>query len=214
MSFDTDLQALNELSSRLGSDFGRHEINQISTAAKALADLAASGKSEQHITRTTAAAQRFQASLKRAHESLGEREAGGRKALAEARRERLGMATDKAFLPIVTAFQNAPDTKTRLAYLAKAVESGDGRVLAALAETPDYVTGIDSETLNMHLLSAESKHAPDLAERRKQFESDRQVVTTALQVGESLAAKAVDLESIQAAAQADAAEAALNDATA
>jgi len=213
MKFETDIEALNQLGGRLGSQFGRHELNQLTQAASALGRLAESGTSEQHRVRVTSAAKGYQDSLKRARSSLGEREQHGLQALTEARQERLGLRTDKFILPIVTAFQNAPDRKTRLEYLEQAVQTGDGRTLAALIESPEFVTGIDRATLSSYLESAERKHAPDLADRREMFDSDREVIARALEVGERIAAQAVDLESIERAEQADAAEAELKAAT-
>lgn len=212
MNFESDVAALDELVQRLSSDYGRHELNRITKAARALSELAQAGTSEQHVQRTTLAAQRFQQSLKDARGSLTQRERGGLQSLAEARKERLGLQTDKAFLPVVTAFQNA-DSASRLRWLNDAVQTGDGRVLAALIETPHYVHGIAPEVLAKHLDLAEQKHAPDLAERRARFDADRDVVRTALDQGERIAAKAVDLESVQAAERADKAEAELQAAT-
>lgn len=213
MRFNSDISALEELGTRLGTQFGRHELNQITSAAKALAQLADSGKSEQHLQRTTLAAQRYQESLKRAKASLSERENAGLQSLAESRRERLGMQTDKFVLPIIEAFQRAPDRKTRLEWLDQAVAEGDGRTLAALADAPEFATGIDRKTLNSYLETAEFRHAPDLAEQREAFDSDRQAVASALQIGERIAIAAVDLESVEKAEQADKAEAELNAAT-
>lgn len=213
MRFNSDIEGLEQIGQRLHSDFGRHEINQITSAARALAQLAESGKSEQHIQRTTLAAQRYQKALNRARDSLSEREQIGLQSLAESRRERLGMQTDKFVLPIVTAFQNAPDRKTRLQWLDQAVAEGDGRTLAALADAPEFATGIDRKTLNSYLETAEFRHAPDLAEKREAFDSDRQAVASALTIGERIAIAAVDLESVEKAEQADKAEAELNAAT-
>lgn len=212
MKFATDIEALNTLSGRLSSDFGRHEITQLTKGARALAELAESGRSEQHAQRVSLAAKGYQDSLKRTKASLAEREAGGLRALAEARKERLKLATDKAYLPVVTAFQNA-DSKARLQWLNEAVQAGDGNVLAALIETPHYVHGISPEVLSKHLDLAERKHAPDLAERRAKFDADRETIQAALRQGEATAAKAVDLESIQAAERADRAEEQLSEAT-
>src|SRR6056297_764275 len=131
MKFETDIEALNQLGARLGSQFGRHELNQLTQAASALGRLAESGTSEQHRVRVTSAAKGYQDSLKRARSSLGEREQAGLQALTEARKERLGLQADRYLLPIISAFQTAPDRKTRLEYLEQAVNTGDGRTLAA-----------------------------------------------------------------------------------
>lgn len=213
MRFESEITALEELGRRLGTDFGRHELNQIKSAASALAQLAESGTSEQHIQRTTYAANKFQSALKRAKDSLAERENAGIQALHQSRLERLGMQTDKYVLPIIEAFRNAPDRKTRLEWLDQAVKDGHGPTLAALHEAPEFVSGIDGQTLDNYLETAESRHAPDLAEKRQQFDNDRAAVASALQVGERIAAQAVDLESIERAEQADKAEAELNAAT-
>lgn len=213
MRFETDISALDEIGRRLGTDFGRQELNNIRAAASALAQLAESGKSEQHRQRTTYAATKFQESLKRAKTSLHEREAVGLESFEKSRIERLRMQTDKYVLPITEAFRTAPNRAERLRWLEQAVNEGDGRTLAALAEAPSYVSGIDPDTLASHLEAAEAKHAPDLFERRQQFETDRAAISSALKIGERLAAQAVDLESIEKAEQADRAEAELNAAT-
>lgn len=104
---------------------------------------------------------------------------------------------------------NCNTRQTRLKWLAEATRQGDGRTLAALSEAPEYVTGIDRETLEKHLLSAEQTHAPDLFERLQQFESDREALQAALTQADRIAARTVDLETIQAARAADDAEAEL-----
>jgi hypothetical protein len=207
--FNSEVSALAALSERLGS-FGRSEAESIATAAKSLATIynADDGKSHQHAQRVAAAAQRFQDHVKRTTSQLAEREAGGIAALDEARRERLGMSTDKYVLAVTMAFQNAKP-QDRLKMLAEAVEAKHGPTLAALAEAPSYVTGVDRETLHKHLESAESRHAPDLYERRQQFESDRSAMQTVLAQAQALAARAVDLDSVEAANAADEAEAEL-----
>lgn len=213
MKFEADIAGLKELSNRLGADYGRHELNQITSAAQALGELASSGKSERHIQRTAMAAKGFQESLQRTRQALAEREKGGLKALSEARKEKLNLTSDKSFLAIVTAFQNAPDRRSRLEWLKQATDEGDGRTLAALIEAPTFTTGIDRETLEKHLELAEQTHAPDLAERRAKFDADRDVINSALEIGERVASRAVDLESIAAAERADKAEEQLNQAT-
>ena len=212
--FNSEVSALAALSERLGS-FGRSEAESIATAAKSLATIynADDGSSAQHAQRVAAAAHRFQEHVKRTASQLNEREHGGITALAEARRERLGMATDKYVLATTMAFQNA-SAQDRIKMLGEAVEAKHGPTLAALAEAPSYVTGVDSEMLANHLDAAEAKFAPDLHERRQQFEHDRQGVRSLLAQAQALAAKAVDLDSVEAANAADEAEAELNRVTA
>jgi hypothetical protein len=212
--FNSEVSALAALSERLGS-FGRSEAESIATAAKSLATIynADDGSSAQHAQRVAAAAGRFQEHVKRTIGQLNEREQGGIAALDEARRERLGMATDKYVLATTMAFQNAKP-QDRIKMLAEAVEGRHGPTLAALAEAPSYVTGVDPAMLAQHLEAAEQKHAPDLAQRREQFNQDRSAMQTVLAQAQALAARAVDLESVEAANAADEAEAELNRVTA
>jgi hypothetical protein len=207
--FNSEVSALAALSERLGS-FGKSEAESIAVAAKSLAVIynASDGSSHQHAQRVAAAAGRFQEHVKRTASQLSEREQGGIAALDEARRERLGMQTDKYVLAVTLAFQNA-DSKARLAMLGQAVEGKHGPTLAMLAEAPSYVTGVDPAMLAQHLEAAEQKHAPDLAQRREQFNQDRSAMQTVLAQAQALAARAVDLESVELANQADAAEAEL-----
>ena len=206
--FTLDAEALATIAQR--TEFGRPELEGIATAARSLSQIANAdnGNSTQHAQRVSAAAQKFQQHVRRMSDSLAEREAGGLASLGQARKERLRLETDKAFLPIVTAFQTA-DSKARLAMLGQAVENGDGRALAALMEVPHYVHGIDPTILSKHMDAAEERHAPDLWERRQRFEHDRQAVKSALSLAQGLATKAVDLPSLEAANAADAAEAEL-----
>ena len=212
VAFETDLAALDQLGARLGH-FGKAEVNQIKAAAGALARLAQSGDSEQHRARVTQAAQTYRKSLERASASLSEREVGGLQALTEARRQRLRLETDKFVLPVIEQFRTAPDRATRLQYLKEVTESANGAALAALSEAPSFVTGLDAETLNQHLDYVERERAPDLAERREQFDADRETVARALEVAERVAVSAFDLESIERAEEADKAEAELRQAT-
>ena len=207
--FNSEVNALAALSERLGS-FGRSEAESIATAARSLATIynADDGSSAQHAQRVAAAAGKFQEHVKRTAGQLTEREAGGMAALAQARKERLGLEADRYMLPIVTAFQNARP-QDRLKWLGEAAEQGDGRTLAALLEAPHFATGIDRDALAKHIEMAEAKHAPDLAQRRAQFDQDRSAMQTVLQQAQALAARAVDLESVEAANAADAAEAEL-----
>jgi len=213
-TFDSQVNALATLSQRLGS-FGKSEAESIATAAKSLATIynADDGSSAQHAQRVAAAAGRFQEHVKRTVSQLTEREAGGMAALAQARKERLGLETDRYMLPIVTAFQNAKPAD-RIQWLGEAANQGDGRTLAALLEAPHFATGIDRDALAKHIEMAEQKHAPDLAQRREQFEADRSAMQSVLRQAQALAARAVDLESVELANQADAAEAELNRVTA
>ena len=211
-TFNSEVSALTTLSERLGS-FGKSEAESIATAAKSLATIVNVGDGPQHAQRVALAAQRYKEHVARTASQLTEREAGGMAALAEARRERLGMATDKYVLAVTLAFQNAkPQDRVRM--LGEAVEGKHGPTLAALAEAPSYVTGVDPAMLAQHLEAAEQKHAPDLAQRREQFEADRSAMQTVLAQAQALAARAVDLESVELANQADAAEAELNRVTA
>jgi hypothetical protein len=210
--FNSEVSALATLSERLGS-FGKSEAESIAVAAKSLATIVNVGDGPQHAQRVNLAAQRYKEHVARTASQLSEREAGGMAALAEARRERLGMATDKYVLATTMAFQNAKP-QDRIKMLAEAVEGRHGPTLAALAEAPSYVTGVDPEMLAKHLEAAEQKHAPDLAQRREQFNQDRSAMQTVLAQAQALAARAVDLESVEAANAADAAEAELNRVTA
>lgn len=215
--FQTELEGLEQVGQRMRSDgFGRHEYEQLKRAAGALATIYNSdptGSSQQHAQRVALAAQKFQGHAVKVSESLAERERQGLRSLEEQRRERLGIQSDKAYLPIIQAFQQA-DSQSRLQWLREAVESGDGRAFAALLETPHYVHGIAPEILQKHLDAAEQRHAPELWERRQAFASDVDAINAALRQAERIATQAVDLESIERADAASKAEDELNDATA
>lgn len=205
----TETSALEALAGR--TQFAQNEMRSVADAARALDELAGlDAAGPQHSQRVSRAAAKFGDHVKRTREALAEKQRVGTETLTAQRRERLRLDTDKSFLPIVTAFQNATQQQ-RVQWLGQAVESGDGRTLAALMETPAFASGVDTEMLSKHLDAAEAKHAPDLFEKRQQFEQESESTQTALQTAEALAAKAVDLPSAEAANRADEAERALSE---
>lgn len=220
-----EVAGLNAVIERLSpQSYGRDSMQRLHTAAKALRDLTNAqppGETPaQRFTRVQKSTERFRELVARAKQGLLVDELGGIASLSEQRAQALGMVPDKYATQIADAFGKA-DQATRISWLQRAAETGDGRTLAAIAEAPDFVSGIDRAMFGRFMQLAESKHAPHIAERRERFAEDTSSIKCALMAAETIAHKAINpdelraaLESADAAQFADAAEQALSDATA
>ncbi|MGX1199623.1 hypothetical protein [Marinobacter sp. MBR-105] len=199
-TLESQIAGLSALKNRLSeSSFARTHLTKLTQAAEALGSLAsANDGSPERPHRLAKASQRYLDSIQRTKAEIAASEAGGYAALNQEASERLGMQPDRYASDIARAFGRATQQE-RTQWLAKIAESGDGRSLAAILEAPDFVTGVDRETLGKFRGVMESKHCPDIAEKRETFNADLAAARNAIEQASRIAESALKIEDVDSA---------------
>jgi len=196
----SQVSGLRALKERLSeSSFARSHVSRLHTAAEALGTIAGSNDgSGARAKRLADASKRYLDAIQRAKTELQERELGGTASLSREFAERVNLQPDRLANEIVQAFGRA-DQKDRMAWLSKIAEDGDGRSLAALQQAPDFITGLDRETLGKFMGFMEERHCPDLAERRKTFNADVEAAKGAIAQASQIAESALKIDDVDSA---------------
>ena len=199
-SLEHQIAGLGALKDRLSeSSFARSHITRLHTAAQALGTIASSNDGTgTRAHRLADASKRYLDAIQRTKAELQERELGGITSMAQEFNERLGVQADRYANEIVQAFGRA-DQKDRVAWLTRIAEEGDGRSLAAVQEAPEFVTGLDRETLGKFRSMMEQRHCPDIAEKRQTFNADIEAARGALDQASRLAESALKVDDIDGA---------------
>ena len=161
----------------------------------------------QRLKRWGEAAKNFRDVLGRTKQALLTDELGGIVGLNQARAEALGLQTDRYACDICRSF-GAADSATRIAWLQNAAKQRDGRTLAALLEGPAFVHQVPREMMDRFMDFAEETHAPEIAERRTEFNESLEAMRLAVKTAELLAERAVDENELRRAAELERAQAA------
>ena len=209
--------AIAKLQERLSANsYARAHVDRIARAGKALSDVANARAGEhpaQHATRLGKMSKQYAEAVQAARAEIEKGEWGGRGALADEFRERCNVSCDQFASAIVQRFATA-EHKDRVQWLGQIAEDGDDRSLAALMGAPKFVTGLDPDMLAKHRDVLEEKHAPDIAEKRRQFDNDVQTAKAVLQAADALAisvTQATTGDAVTAAGQIASAELVFNE---
>lgn len=198
--------ALKSLQDRLSpQSYARGPLQKIVRAGEALsqtADARAGEHPSQHAARLDKMSKQYAEAVQKARVGLEQAKWGGTAALMQERSERLGLKPDQFAQAIVQRFGAASHSE-RAQWLAQIAEQGDGRSMAALQAAPAYLTGLTREQLDSHTAAMESKFAPDLAEKREQFEADIDTANAALTAADNLAVEVTQYRPAEALAAAD-----------
>jgi len=194
---EAQIRGLGALKSRLSeSSFALNHVTRLHTAAEALGTIASSNDgSGARAQRLADASKRYLDAIQRTKAEIQERELGGLRSLSQEFAERVGLQADRYANEIVQAFGRAGQ-KERIAWLSKIAEEGDGRALAALQEAPDFITGLDRETIGKFRSVMEQRHCPDLAEKRQTFNNDVEAAKGAIAQASQIAETALKIDDI------------------
>lgn len=199
-TIETQIAGLNALKERLsGSSFARSHITRLHSAAEALGTIAtANDGSGERAHRLATASKKYLDAIQRTRADIEVRQAGGYASLSQEFAERVNLQPDRYANEIAQAFGRA-EQKDRIAWLTKIAEEGDGRSLAAVQDAPEFVTGLDRETLAKFRGLMEQRHCPDIAEKRQVFNADVEVARGAIEQASRLAETALMIDDIDGA---------------
>lgn len=201
-SISSMLDSLRALAKGAGPGFGERTLKQLVIASTSLADtLQSSRGAETPAARSI----RLDANVKSFVKKLGEIKdetarqwADTKLGVEGASKRQLNLEPNRWAQSVVNAVAGASQTD-RTSILNKILEKGDGASLAALQDAPEFVTGISAKKLNEYQHLMETKHAPEVAELRSNFERHSEAVFIALGEADRIGAAALDVENFQAA---------------
>lgn len=199
-AIESQIAGLRALKERLSeSSFARSHVTRLHSAAEALGTLAtANDGSGERAHRLATASKQYLDAIQRTKADLQVREAGGLASLSQEFAERVNLQPDRYANQIAEAFGRA-EQKERAAWLSKIADDCDGRSLAALAEAPEFVTGIDREMLGKFRQVMEEKHCPDIAAKRQTFNADIEAAQNAIKQASRIAEGVLQIDSVDGA---------------
>ncbi|KAA8984558.1 hypothetical protein [Halospina sp. K52047b] len=199
-TLQNQIAGLGALKERLSEQsFARNQVRKLHSAAEALHTIATSNDgSAERARRLSDASKRYLDAIKRTKGDLQTREVGGKAALSEEFSQRVGLQADRYANEIAQTFGRA-DQGQRIQWLSRIAEDCDGRSLAALYEAPEFVTGLDRDTLAEFRGVMEEKHTPDIAAKRQTFNADVEAAQSAIDMASQIAEAALSIEDVDSA---------------